>query len=340
MKIATVTYHDGINYGAYWQASCLAQFLKSLGHEVYIVDYKPKSLKYNELKTLFFTKRINLLIKNYFKLRKFRSYQKENFELVEVDRINDLGIEILVFGADEIWNFTNPLIGLELTFFGKVGTKSQKKISYAPSFGTVDRNKRLPEEVVNALSDFEHITTRDLNSESIISKCLERQTDIVCDPVFLCDIDKIDLIEYQNTIVIYSTGLPDVFIRKIKAYADEKNLKVIAIGYRIAGIESLISLSPSEFIDILSSSKMVVTSMFHGVMFSLKFNKQFLIYEDLYRRNKLETVVERLRLNDRFVDESSIVDKLDCNLDYERVNSVLEEWIKCSQDKLKEMIRC
>ncbi|PJC86310.1 hypothetical protein CSW98_08815 [Vibrio sp. HA2012] len=340
MKIATVTYHDGINYGAYWQASCLANFLKSLGHDVSIVDYKPGTLKSNELKTLFFTKRINLLVKNYIKLIKFRNYQKKNFKLLAVDKLSDTDIETLVFGADEIWNFTNPLIGLDLVFFGKIGTKYQKKIAYAPSFGTVEQNKELPSEVINALSEFEHITTRDSNSESIISKNLGKQSNIVCDPVFLYDIPKVRLDKYKDTIVIYSTGLPEKFVRKIVEYAKDRNFKVIAIGYRIPGIKSIIALSPSEFIDIFASCKMVVTSMFHGVMFSLKFNKQFLIYEDLYRKNKLETVVNRLDLHDRFVDEETVTDKLPQRLDYKCLNSELNYWISESQNKLKEMLEC
>lgn len=169
MKIATVTYHDGINFGAFWQASCLAQYLKEEGHDVYITNYKPKSLEVNELKTLFYTKNVFLAVKNAVKFFKFRSFQKESFKLIEAPRFKEEGIELLVFGSDEIWNFTNPLIGLDENYFGAI-SNSIRKVSYAPSFGTVCSDDMLPDDVLSNLKRFSGISVRDINSEKIIEK--------------------------------------------------------------------------------------------------------------------------------------------------------------------------
>lgn len=44
MKIKTITCHDVYNYGASLQAYALMSYLKQLGHEVEIIDYKPDYL--------------------------------------------------------------------------------------------------------------------------------------------------------------------------------------------------------------------------------------------------------------------------------------------------------
>ena len=44
MKIKTITCHDVYNHGASLQAYALQNYLRSLGHEVEIIDYKPDYL--------------------------------------------------------------------------------------------------------------------------------------------------------------------------------------------------------------------------------------------------------------------------------------------------------
>ena len=44
MKIGILTFHCAINYGAVLQAYGLQETLKSMGHEVYVIDYRPKYL--------------------------------------------------------------------------------------------------------------------------------------------------------------------------------------------------------------------------------------------------------------------------------------------------------
>ena len=41
MKIKTITCHDVYNLGASLQAYALATYLKTQGHDVQIIDYKP-----------------------------------------------------------------------------------------------------------------------------------------------------------------------------------------------------------------------------------------------------------------------------------------------------------
>ena len=44
MKIKTITCHDVYNVGASLQAYALAEYLKELGHDIEIINYKPEYL--------------------------------------------------------------------------------------------------------------------------------------------------------------------------------------------------------------------------------------------------------------------------------------------------------
>ena len=41
MKIGILTFHCAHNYGAVLQTYALMNFCRSLGHEVYVIDYRP-----------------------------------------------------------------------------------------------------------------------------------------------------------------------------------------------------------------------------------------------------------------------------------------------------------
>ena len=57
MKIGILTFHCAVNFGAVLQAFGLSQYLRSLGHDVSVIDYRPDYLV--KPYRLFYSKRIN-----------------------------------------------------------------------------------------------------------------------------------------------------------------------------------------------------------------------------------------------------------------------------------------
>ena len=47
MKIGIMTFHWAVNYGAVLQAYALQTYLRNLGHEAYMIDYKPGNRDHN-----------------------------------------------------------------------------------------------------------------------------------------------------------------------------------------------------------------------------------------------------------------------------------------------------
>ena len=51
MKIGILTFHDGINHGAFFQAFSTYSFLKANGYDVEIINYKNKRHWFTEYRT-------------------------------------------------------------------------------------------------------------------------------------------------------------------------------------------------------------------------------------------------------------------------------------------------
>ena len=68
MKIGILTFHWATNYGAILQCYALQTYLENLGHDVEVIDYKPK--QYDDTLYAFFRFRKFLNVCNYFNNRR------------------------------------------------------------------------------------------------------------------------------------------------------------------------------------------------------------------------------------------------------------------------------
>ena len=80
MKIGILTFHDGLNHGAFLQAFSTLSFLKKhIYNNVFIINYKNKNHLQKEGIFQIFNYRNPLRINDFFKKRKaFRNDQKKN----------------------------------------------------------------------------------------------------------------------------------------------------------------------------------------------------------------------------------------------------------------------
>lgn len=309
MKIGILTFHDGINFGAFMQTYCLFRFLSSLGHEVKIIDYKSNRHKRKEYKSILATKRPGLFIKNLIKIRKFRKLQKSKFELTKscrkIEEINTIDLDLIVCGSDEIWNYENPLIGFDPAYFS-IGLNTAA-ISYAASFGSISKEVVLPSEVRAGLEKIGKISVRDTNSFSIVDRNLEIQPEIVLDPTFLFDMtDKAVPVRDKDYILFYSIILEQHIVEQVTDFAKKVSKKIIAVGYPASWADkNYISIDPFLWLGYIKEADFIFTSMFHGTIYSILLNKQFALITTEYRKNKLYPMLNDLGLENRIIKNNN-----------------------------------
>lgn len=92
MKIGILTFHWATNYGAVLQCYALQSYLESMGHDVKVINYKPRQYDDNLYTFLRFRKFLN--IKDYLNNRKRRSYWPNLGTYISVKQSESIHIKI------------------------------------------------------------------------------------------------------------------------------------------------------------------------------------------------------------------------------------------------------
>lgn len=344
MKIGILTFHDGINHGGFFQAYSTYSFLISKGYDVEIINYKNKIHWFFEYKNFLLTKNPFKLMSNLKKIISFKKAQRRMNLKPLCKNVNEIKehYDVVIVGSDIVWNYEWDFLGNDDVYFGN-GINSKRWVSYAPSFGAVDyETTEIPKYVINGLKNFSHISVRDSNSQNIVKKASGRNASLVLDPTFLLDTNGMEneIKINDKFLLIYAYMKSDKDIKYIKQFAKERGLKIIAIGYKIVEADyNFAAVGPFEWIAYFKKADFVVTSTFHGTLYSIKYKKEFVTIANINILNKTKTILKNLGLENRLVN--SFTDFLDCEyqpINYEVVDSKLLPFVENSERFLIEAI--
>ena len=93
-----------------------------------------------------------------------------------------------------------------------------------------------------------------------------------------------------------------------------------------------------EFLQLVHDAEYVVSNSFHGVAFSLIFQKQFFAVGMGERANRVLSLLENVGATERYVTDGNSLYALEMAVEYERIESKMETIIKCSKDFLTKAI--
>ena len=100
-------------------------------------------------------------------------------------------------------------------------------------------------------------------------------------------------------------------------------------------------LSLHQWISNIRDAQFVITDSFHGMVFSIIFNKQFYVIKNAKRGNtRFESLLDLLNLTDRLIDENTPIDSLNFKdkIDYIPINKQLSNLKETSINFLKQNI--
>ena len=97
---------------------------------------------------------------------------------------------------------------------------------------------------------------------------------------------------------------------------------------------------PIEFLRLINGAKLVISSSFHGNIFAILFEKPFLAIKNGKKDLRLETVLDRMRLNDRIVTKENLetVCKKAYEISFDEARKILNEERKKSKTYLKKSL--
>ncbi len=336
MKICIVTVYNSINSGSYWQAKALEIKLKKMGHKVVFLKRNEKnssaSFKYTlEQVIKKFLKHGIKSAKNQMKIfNEFKNSQKNFIEINKND--NDFfNIDYFVLGSDTIWNLESRYFkeNYKTYFGGNLGNNNV--ITYAASVGNSKIEMFMEyDDIPRMLMDLKKVSVRDEESFNIVKKIADIDAEIVCDPTML--ISKEEYIEIEQKpkeekkyIFLYLfSKLSIKHQEELINFAKKNNLKIISGTTNLEYADECIINSPNNFLNYMLYADYVITDTFHGTIFSINLEKDFLVINR--DKKKVNDAMRRFGLIDKIIDEEN------------NIEDVFKD--KIHFDKVKEKLFC
>ena len=313
MKIKTITCHDVYNVGASLQAYALVTYLRSLGHEAEIIDYKPDYLSNHYplwgLNNFAYDKPVLRELYNLAKLPgriKARcSKRKKSFDAFTRDYLpkteqrytsnddlkqNPPEADVYFAGSDQIWNcfFKN---GRDPAFYLDFAPAGSVKASYAASFATEDVAEEWKPQVRQWLSGLDYISVRESSGVEIVNRLGIPGAVQVLDPVFLLNREAWSAIEQKPEymepyVLLYDFDRNPEMVRFAQKLAAEHGWKLYSILPCEKCDRCFSQEGPLVFLALVHHAEFVVSNSFHATAFSIIFQKQFVVFD---RREGINT---------------------------------------------------
>lgn len=332
MKIALLTIHAADNYGATLQAYATQRKLEQMGHDVVMVDLDIPN-PYSSLKGL-------LLYPKHIKFERFRKkyYHRltRHYSSLKELQENPPVADCYLVGSDQTWN---PEITRDKAraFFLDFGDEKVIRTCYAPSFGMQDWEKNpwiSTDEAKRLLKRFDMVCAREADGVKILSDKfgIDNATQVI-DPVLFIDDygELVGEVPQTEELILYKLSNEAEFYDKAKKITNDLGLTVRSIGSirKISNIRCGYPEGVEAWIRRISGARYVMTDSFHGMVFSIIYRRQFVLYARTPKlTNRMSSLLSLLGIEDRIVQGTTSADeilkKLQEPIDYEKVHCKLE----------------
>lgn len=357
MKIGILTYQRAENYGALLQAYALMTYLKSLGHDVSFVDYWPtyhseyfKIFSWSNFVSRPIKSKLLILIRfllmgsklyrrkkvmqkfmhGHLKISKKPVYTNRNGKTERFD--------VVVYGSDQIWRKQNlGGVGFDEWYYGSDHVCADKKVVYAGSMGKLEASPEDMTFVKAQMQNFCSIAVREKDLHDYLQK-LDVSSEIVIDPVFLLTKEQWHQLAVapkstSNYILFYNLLNTPESSSFAKALSKETGLPILEITKKTAfmqkGSKLIDNASIEEFLGLIEHADYVVSNSFHGVAFSLVFEKQFYAVGMEGKANRVVSLLESVGIADRYIhSHQNKISALE--IDYDKTTPILKSLIEKS----------
>ena len=314
MKIGILTLPLHTNYGGILQAYALQTVLERMGHEVCLIEKRRVPLKLPLWKApLSYGKRI---IKNLTghpfpifyeqKINRERPIVRQNTDkfinkyikrriVNDYSDIKETDFDAIVVGSDQIWR-PKYFHDIEHAFLDFTEGWNIRRIAYAASFGT-DEWEYTPEQTERCrelIKNFDAVSVRESSGVDLCRKCLDVDAVHVLDPtMLLTKEDYIQLFENaktpqsNGTLLCYILDETQVTTDLINKIAKAKNLVPFKVNSKVenktAPLKDRVQPPVEQWLRGFFDAEFIITDSFHACIFSILFNKQFVVIGNIDR---------------------------------------------------------
>lgn len=346
-KVGIISLYGNKNYGNKLQNYAVYKIFQSICSDCSVTIIRNKVKEKTIVVIIDFIKRIikKLLSisKEYYKRQfereeNFKSFRKFMCESNIIEKTYKPRIklnkeyDLFVVGSDQVWNptFETPFTEIPKLYSLDFITNNNKKISFSASIGiSVFPNTKI-DKAKKTWNDFKSISVREDAAKEIIEGCTGRtDVEVLLDPTMLLPISYWDEVikkpkqikTGEKYILNYFLGnLDSNKYNEIQRVAKENDCKIINI---LSKNDPFYSCGPSEFLWLEKNAFLICTDSFHSSVFAILYKKPFIVFnrDDGQKginsmNSRLETLLSKFKLNNRYFKNQISNDLLNCEYLY------------------------
>lgn len=334
MRIGILTLPLNQNYGGILQAYALQTVLERLGHEVRVVEWKrPYGLPFYKMPYVYGKRMVMNLLGHKIPVLYEQKYNreqcvirqntnkfiKEYIHLAEYDDFSDIKeseYDAIVVGSDQVWRPRYfGIKQIENAYLKFAEGWNIKRITYAASFGTDEwgYTDKQTSECGRLLRMFDAVSVRE---DSGVRLCRERfsvDARHVLDPTMLLDkndymklFEEVGTPKSKGNLLCYMLDETEEKRGLVRRVAEEKGLRPFNVKSQSDDITSPIGerIQPplEQWLRGFYDAEFVVTDSFHACVFSILFDKPFVVVGNADRgMSRFNSLLAMFGLEDRLV---------------------------------------
>ena len=269
-------------------------------------------------------------------------------EKYDYDRLKKSDYNYFIVGSDVVWAQEDGYVNrIKFLDFAEKGVK---KCSYAASFG----NNYIPDSNIKymqkVLKEFKCISVREHSAKRLLDSIAIERAIHVCDPTMLISsaqwnkLEKpIDDVVGKEFVFVYLLG-KDKKQREVITEIFHKQGKTIVTVPHADGIYSEIDdnfgdvradeCSPENWLWLIHNAELVVTDSFHGLAFSIIYNKKFFCIKRNSKKDlnvRVNDLLTTVKQNDKYIDITKLKSFNNYTWDYDSINNRIDKYREVSK---------
>ena len=251
----------------------------------------------------------------------------------------------MVICSDQLWNSYDYYI--DKMYYLRF-CPEEKRVSYATSMGSDTLSYWNRRKISKFIREIPFVSVREQSAVDICKREIGVKATLVSDPTLLLDKEtwkkKLGIVDNNDEqyCLAYFLKQPSAAALEAIAFFKEKMpVKVIPYSYEDDVIAE--SAGPREFIELMNNATYVLTDSYHGTLFSINFEKQFITFlKPLQKRNentRFDNIAQVLDVGNRFVISEEWKDIVDIPVDYSRISMKKKSFIEKSQQYMEEALK-
>ena len=360
MKRVLMVTKIGKNYGAVLQAYALQTVLKKLGASPRILDYRlritmntyrvlPKVTGFTTLRH--FLRMIPTYPAKWRSVQAFKRFKRECLLLTspysgyEALKKNPPEADIYLTGSDQVWN---PKICFDPAYYLLFGDPKTVRASYAASVGISVMPEEYREEFARRVAQVPIRSVREEDGQRLL-KGMGIDSVVHIDPTLLLSVKDYERIAAKRLvkgkyILVYLLILPENYREYIAALrARYPGYEVIDIsGYDEVtdlGDRRMMDIGPREFVALIRDAAFVLTSSFHGTVFSVIHGREFAAVLPQGTGARIVGLLTKLGIGKQIIQTPAQLETQDFAYDHEQVQKRIQDEKESALAYLRDILQ-